>query len=156
MKLFTVGYEGTSIDQFVDFLAKKDVEIIVDVRKNPVSRKKGFSKNRLAQNLSEKGIEYLHLPGLGVPIEWRHKAKAKLMSRDKMFQDYVKKILPKERKDINLIRQLLSEKNTCLLCFEADASDCHRHRVSDEVRRLDKKVKVVDLQVLPPNLRLWR
>jgi uncharacterized protein (DUF488 family) len=156
MKLFTVGYESTSIDQFVEFLAKKDIEIIVDVRKNPVSRKKGFSKNRLAQNLAEKGIEYMHLPSLGMPIEWRRKAKAKIITRQKMFQEYTKKILPKERKDINLIRQLLREKNTCLLCFEADPSDCHRRNVSDEVRRLEKKLKVVDLEVLPPKLRMWR
>lgn len=156
MKLFTVGYESTSIDQFVEFLAQKEIDIVVDVRKNPVSRKKGFSKNRLAQNLSDKGIEYLHLPSLGVPTEWRRKAKAKIITRQKMFQEYVKKVLPKERKDINLIRKLLREKKTCLLCFETDPSDCHRRYVSDEVRRLDKKVKVVDLEVLQPRLRLWR
>lgn len=155
MKLYTVGYESTSIEQFVAFLKKKRVELIVDVRKNPVSRKKGFSKNRLAENLSTVGIQYMHLPSLGMPVEWRRKAKAKIITRQKMFQHYVKKILPKERKDIDLIRQLLREKNTCLLCFEADPSDCHRRNVSDEVQRIDKKVKVVDLAVLAPGLKLF-
>lgn len=156
MKLFTVGYESTEVGAFVAFLKKKGVELIVDVRKNPVSRKKGFSKNKLAENLSTVGIEYLHLPSLGMPIEWRRKAKAGTITRTKMFQEYVKKILPKERKDIDLIRQLLREKNTCLLCFEADPSDCHRRNVSDEVQRIDKKVKVVDLEFFPPELRMYR
>lgn len=121
--------------------------MIVDVRKNPVSRKKGFSKRQLGLALGEQDIEYLHLPELGMPREWRKKAKEGIITRKRMFQDYTKKVLPKQEKEIQLIRKLLREKKTALLCFEADASDCHRRNVSDEVQRVDKKVKVEDLEV---------
>ncbi|WP_413291081.1 DUF488 family protein [Bdellovibrio sp. HCB337] len=147
MKIFTVGYEGASIEQFVSFLNREGIELIADVRKNPVSRKKGFSKRQLAAHLGEKNIEYLHLPGLGMPTEWRKKAKAQIITRQRMFQDYVKKVLPKQSEEIQLLRKLLREKKTCLLCFEADPSDCHRRNISDEIQRVDKKVKVEDLDV---------
>ncbi len=75
MKIFTVGYEGQDIQDFVDFLAKNKITIIADVRKNPVSRKKGFSKNKLAESLATQKIGYMHLPNLGVPSAWRKKAK---------------------------------------------------------------------------------
>lgn len=147
MKLYTVGYQDTNIDQFVSFLKKKHIELIVDVRKNPVSRKKGFSKNKLAEALGTQDIEYMHLPALGMPKEWRDKAKEGVITRTRMFQDFTKKIIPKMTDEISLIRQLAREKNTCLLCFEADADDCHRRNVADAVKKLDKKTQVVDLEV---------
>ena len=45
--IFTIGYEKSTIDEFVDRLADAEIEVLVDVRELPLSRKKGFSKNGL-------------------------------------------------------------------------------------------------------------
>lgn len=150
MKFYTIGYEGSDIQDFVRSLWKQGVRRIIDVRKNPVSRKKGFSKNRLAAALAESKIDYVHLPGLGMPREWRLKAKNKEITRAKMFRDYEKKVLPKEQGEIREVIRLMREKPSALLCFEDDPLDCHRHWVAEEVLRHEKKgTKVIDLHVHP-------
>ncbi len=146
MILRTVGYEGTHIEDFVAFLKKSRVKRIADVRKNPLSRKKGFSKNRLAENLKNQGIEYIHLPGLGVPSAWRKLAKEEKITRVKMFRDYVKKIIPLQTKDFETLEFFLKAGGLTLLCYEADASDCHRRYVAEElVRRAKKPLQVKNL-----------
>jgi uncharacterized protein (DUF488 family) len=155
MVLYTVGYEGCEISEFVTFLAKKKIEVIADVRKNPISRKKGFSKNKLAAHLREKQIDYVHFKGLGVPSEWRKRAKAKLITRERMFEDYKEKILPEHTEELSEIRKLASEKKLALLCYEHEADDCHRHQVSDRLKRAAKgRLKVVDL-LIPVAKRYW-
>lgn len=148
MKFYTVGYEGTSIEEFTAFLAKEKIQRIADLRKNPISRKKGFSKRLLAENLAKKKIEYIHIPGLGVPREWRTKEKAGEISRAEMFRDFASKILPLETENLKLLRKLIREKRTAFLCFEADPTDCHRALVADKILKLEKnKMKRVDLRL---------
>lgn len=60
-----VGYEGRDAEQFVRDLDSADIAVVVDVRLNPISRKKGFSKRTLAEHLAAAGIGYEHLPALG-------------------------------------------------------------------------------------------
>lgn len=151
MTLFTIGYEGLGIDEFTGFLVRNKVKRIADVRKNPISRKKGFSKRKLAEALAGNGIEYTHVPELGVPTEWRKRAKNEEITRAKMFRDYVKKILPKEPEAFEALEILIKRKGLALLCYEADASDCHRRFVAEElVKRSRGRLKVKDLQVLRP------
>ncbi len=149
MTLYTVGYEGLDIDEFCEALKKNRIELVVDVRKNPVSRKKGFSKRLLAENLQNFKIEYEHLGGLGVPSEWRKQAKEEIITRKKMFRDYVKKILPDHDDELNQIRKLMKKKRLALLCYEADATDCHRSLVSSEIlKREGKRLVIKNLQIL--------
>lgn len=56
-KMFTIGYEGASVDQLIDTLLNLGVEVLADVRELPLSRKKGLSKNSLRERLNEVGIE---------------------------------------------------------------------------------------------------
>lgn len=147
-KFYTVGYEGTSIEEFCAFLVEKKIARVADVRKNPVSRKKGFSKRRLAEELGRRGIEYLHLPALGMPREWRKLAKEGKITRARMFRDFVRKILPVERESVDLLRAVAREKPTAILCYENDPSDCHRRMVAEEMERLSGgKSRFVDLDV---------
>jgi len=64
--LYTIGYEKRTIGEYIEILVTNDVALVIDVRKNPLSRKKGFSKKALASALSEVGIAYRHLPELGI------------------------------------------------------------------------------------------
>ncbi len=151
MTIYTVGYEGCDIDEFVAGLKKNKIKRIIDIRKNPVSRKKGFSKNKLAAELKEAGIEYFYLgKELGVPSAWRKAAKEHLITRKKMFSDYKTKILPQHPAEINEVIELSKKRGrSALLCYENNASDCHRSYLANEMRRYHKDIKVTDLNVLP-------
>ncbi len=60
--LFTIGYEGLSIDAYLNMLIADNISVLVDVRKNPISRKYGFSKTRLTDYTRLAGITYIHIP----------------------------------------------------------------------------------------------
>ena len=145
-ELYTVGYEGLDVDEFTLFLKKKKIQVVADLRKNPVSRKKGFSKNKLAEELHKRKITYLHFRSLGTPTEWRKLESQGKITRQKMFEDYVDQIIPQGQEDIEKLRKLMKEKKIALLCYEADATDCHRSFVAQEIWKQEKKkIKIVDL-----------
>lgn len=147
MKLYTVGYQGFEIDEFVPFLARKKIRRVIDTRKNPVSRKRGFSKHKLAAALAEKKIEYIHLPGLGTPTEWRKQEQRHEITREELFRQYVRKVLPAAKEELSLVRAMLRETPSVLLCYEADVHDCHRHFVAERLKKLEKgELEVVNLQ----------
>src|SRR5690606_23222120 len=68
---YTVGYEGKCIDGFLAGILRSGVRRIVDVRRNPISRKYGFAKSTLSRHLTYLGIGYLHMPELGIASEER-------------------------------------------------------------------------------------
>src|SRR5918993_2979909 len=72
----TIGYEAATVKGLQDALVAEGVDLLVDVRAVASSRRAGFAKTRLAANLAEVGIEYLHLRGLGTPAEGRAAARA--------------------------------------------------------------------------------
>ena len=67
MKIYTVGYEGLTLEEFLQRLQRAWVQIVVDVRDVALSRKRGFSKTALAAALRDAGMEYLHIRSLGCP-----------------------------------------------------------------------------------------
>jgi len=56
MQIFTIGYEGKSLDQFVAELRRNRISRVIDVRELPLSRRKGFSKTPLTAALAAAGI----------------------------------------------------------------------------------------------------
>jgi uncharacterized protein (DUF488 family) len=89
--LFTIGYEGDSIDGYLDRLIRNNVKLLCDVRRNPLSRKTGFSKNQLESYCNKVGIEYLHLPSLGIPSHRRRELNT-LADYEALFVEYRNKI----------------------------------------------------------------
>ena len=124
-RIHTAGYEGESIDAFLQKLLKNAVERLIDVRSNPLSRKYGFSKGSLAQLCAKVGIEYIHVPEAGIPSAYRTALRS--------YEDYQALLRRYERvtlKEIAAIREelakLVRERLSALVCFEADVSCCHR------------------------------
>ncbi len=145
-----MGYESCDIDDFTLFLKKNKIQLVADLRKNPVSRKKGFSKHKLAEQLEFRKIEYQHFPLLGTPTQWRKLAQQKKITRKKMFEDYVRIVLPSAISDLQSLRNLMKEKRVALLCYEADATDCHRLFVAEKIRQQEKrKTKIIHLHPCP-------
>jgi uncharacterized protein (DUF488 family) len=131
--LFTIGYEGITIEAYINKLIQNDIRLICDVRNNPISRKFGFSKTMLSSILQEINIEYVHMPELGIVSEKRKELRGQA-DYETLFDEY-KKTLPKKKVYIKKVFDLLCDKKRiALTCFEKDHNLCHRHILSQFIK----------------------
>lgn len=134
--LFTIGYEGISLEEYLNRLLKNDVKVLVDVRNNPLSMKYGFSKNKLQRYCNSLGIEYLHFPEVGIRSDQRKKLNTQ-SDYNKLFADYCKNNLTKTTTSQEKILNLLNEKKRiALTCFEANVCQCHRKHLAEAIENL--------------------
>ena len=125
MKIFTIGYEATTMGEFIAALQHAGVERVIDVRALPLSRRPGFSKNILAASLREAAIDYVHLKHLGTPKPGRDAAKRGDVATLRTV--YVAQLeLPEAQAQAAQMRALAAEKPSALLCFEREPGHCHR------------------------------
>jgi len=130
----TIGYEGAAIEHFVAALKAASINLVIDVRELPLSRKKGFSKSSITEILSSWGIGYVHLRGLGDPKEGRLAARAGDYVRfKKLFGKHMRS--QTAERDLRVACDLVQKHRACLMCFEADFETCHRSIVADHVAR---------------------
>ncbi len=129
-QLMTIGYEGISFENYINKLIKNNVKALVDVRKNPLSRKFGFSKSTLKTTLPKLGIEYSHKPELGVASENRKNLNSTQQYSD-LFTTYKEQLLNKKLDIESILSHLLEYKRVALTCFEHEHTECHRHCISD-------------------------
>lgn len=125
MKLFTIGYEGATMDEFLSALKAAGVKRVIDVRALPLSRRPGFSKTPLRASLTEAGIDYVHLRALGTPTEGRAAARAGRQADLERIYD-AQLALPEAMVQSEQMKELAAEKPSALLCFERDPKHCHR------------------------------
>lgn len=130
-QLFTIGYEAESIDDYINKLIKNNIKLVCDVRKNPISRKYGFSKTAMQKIIEKLGIQYIHIPQLGIESEQRTELNT-MDDYNKLFATYEKITLANADKYLDEILNLISKyKRVALTCFEADYHMCHRARVAN-------------------------
>jgi hypothetical protein len=142
--LFTIGYEGLTLEQYINQLIKNNVKLLCDVRINPLSRKFGFSKSTLSHVLPQIGIGYMHVPELGIESEKRAHLEEK-QDYTRLFKAY-RLTLPQKTTGIDKVKQLLAQyQRIALTCFEKEHDDCHRHCVSDHLMQTDSTIQVVHL-----------
>jgi uncharacterized protein (DUF488 family) len=144
--LYTIGYQERSIEEYINCLIKEDVKVLCDVRKNPISRKYGFSKTTLQNALETVGIKYKHLPGLGIPGESR-KDLRNLEDYNRLFDSYEKQVLSSSHHLLEMIYKLLQKKKrVALTCFERLPEYCHRTSVAYAICRLfDPNLTMLEL-----------
>lgn len=131
MWLYTIGYQGLAIGEFIDLLLAHQVQTLVDVRGVPLSRKRGFSKRALAAVLAQHGIGYQHVAALGCPQPIR---EAHRRNHDRAaYERQVRAHLAGQRPDLEELARQAQVTTCCLLCFEANAAQCHRALVADQV-----------------------
>jgi len=141
MKIFTIGYEGTTMQAFLATLHEAGVEQVIDVRALPLSRRPGFSKNILAATLKDSGIGYVHLKALGTPKPGRDAAKkGDWRTMERVYGGQLH--LPEAQAQAAQLRDLATEKPSALLCFERDPKHCHRTML---LREEGEGFEVVDL-----------
>ena len=131
--LFTIGYEGISLEEYLNKLLINNVKVLCDVRKNALSMKYGFSKNQLKNACEGIGIDYVHLPELGIITKHRQNLVSQKDYND-LFEDYRNTILKRNDENLNKIIELI--KTNCgvaLTCFENNINQCHRKQISDKL-----------------------
>ena len=132
MRIYTIGYEGTTMEEFLAALKGAGVERLIDVRALPLSRRPGFSKTALRGALEAAGIEYVHLKALGTPAEGRSAARAG--RHDDLERIYAAQLeLPEAIVQGAQMLELAAEKPSALLCFEREPEHCHRSLLLTEV-----------------------
>lgn len=131
----TIGYEGRSLESYLNELLRTGVTLLCDVRRNPISRKYGFSKSTLANGCAGVGIRYEHIPELGIASEQRQGLQTQA-DYDALFAKYERESLPKQGQALARIqRWIRSGERVALTCYERLPHQCHRHCVAEELER---------------------
>lgn len=140
MTIYTIGYEATTMADFLAALKTAGVERVIDVPALPLSRRPGFSKSSLAASLGEAGIDYRHLKALGTPKRGRDAAKkGDVATLEAVYAEQLD--LPEAQAQAAVMLGLAAEKPSALLCYERDPCHCHRTLLLRAVGKAD----VVDL-----------
>ena len=139
--IYTIGYEATTMADFLAALTTAGVQRVIDVRALPLSRRPGFSKSPLAASLKEAGIDYVHLKALGTPKRGRDAAKkGDVETLTAVYDDQL--ALPEAQAAAAQMLDLAREKPSALLCYEREPQHCHRTLLLDA---MGEGVEVVDL-----------
>ena len=131
-ELFTIGYEGMSLDGFVAQLKNFAIDCLIDVREIPLSRKRGFSKSELAQRLNRENIHYVHYKELGSPKPLREK-----LTVNQDYPTFFKKMdkyLANKKEAIENAYSYVADNTCCLMCFERLVENCHRKIVAAKIK----------------------
>lgn len=127
----TIGYEGHTLESYLNVLLRAGVTLLCDVRRNPISRKYGFSKGALSRASNGVGIRYEHLPELGIASEQRRGLETQA-DYDALFADYQRKWLPKQGDALDAIATWARQgQRVALTCYERLPHQCHRHCVAE-------------------------
>lgn len=131
----TIGYEGHTLESYLNLLLRSGVTLLCDVRRNPLSRKYGFSKSTLAKGCEGVGIRYEHLPDLGIASD-RRQALATQADYDALFASYRRDDLPNMGAAIATLRTwVLAGARIALTCYEHLPQQCHRHCVAEALTK---------------------
>lgn len=128
----TIGYENETQGVVIQKLKDAEIKVLIDVRAVAASRRAGFSKSLLAASLAEAGIEYVHLRDLGTPKSGRDAARAgRVDEMRRIFEDHLEE--PAAQVQMARAAQIVGDRKSALLCYEADACGCHRQIVAQRL-----------------------
>lgn len=132
--IYTAGYEGKTVDEFLNLLMEHGITRLIDVRSNPISRRYGFHKSTLSRLCGFMGIDYKHIPELGIIGSERHDLNSTSQYTD-LFEKYRIGLDYQESSLLNVIDLLKSEPSV-LVCMEADPLFCHRNVLAQHLKPL--------------------
>lgn len=130
--VFTSGYQSLSVDSFLNRLMRTGIQRIIDVRSNPIARRYGFHKSTLMRLCGYLGLDYIHVPELGIPSSLRRNLET-IADYEKLFTEYEKTVLVEQTVALERVSALMSEKPSVLVCMEADPKYCHRTRIARSI-----------------------
>jgi uncharacterized protein (DUF488 family) len=134
--LWTIGYQGKALPNLVGELLEAEIEMLVDVRIRPASRKPGFSRKALTAELPHADIAYEHCRELGTPLDIRGIFRAGTKHLDEARAKYREYLLSEAADQLAWLAGVARKQRTAILCFELDPRECHRRVIAEELTRL--------------------
>ena len=133
--VWTVGHSTRSGEEFVQILIAHRIQVLVDVRSFPGSRRyPQFNKPALAEFLAANGIEYRHEPQLGgrrTPRADSHNTAW----RNASFRAYADHMETDEfRNGVEGLLELADSGRVTVMCAEAVWWRCHRSLIADHLK----------------------
>ncbi len=142
---YTIGYQSYQVDGLLNKLLECGISKLIDTRNNPISRRYGFHKSTLSRLCQSVGIQYEHLPQLGIPSKWRQELESE-SAYEALFNRYELEILVREKTSVLELANNMNVIPTALLCQEAEPGHCHRTRLAKKLESLNN-LPIVDLGV---------
>jgi len=132
--VFTIGYQGHTVASIISVLQAHQIDLLIDVRENPISRKPGFSKKGLDKQLGCSGIDYMHFPCLGTPLAIRrfYIESGRVEVALRRYERY----LQSKTACLQSLVDIASDRRCCLLCLESCYTTCHRSVIAEKLARL--------------------
>lgn len=131
--LYTIGYEGRSLEEYLNILLIQGIRVLCDVRKNAYSQKYGFSKTQLQSACEGVGIKYIHIPELGIESDQRQALNTQ-EDYDRLFEKYRKTVLARSDNQLDRIIDVINtDERVALTCFEKNVEQCHRTQVARKI-----------------------
>ena len=139
--VFTIGYEQRTIEDFIRLLKENKIFFLADLRERAFSRKNGFRKGPLQNELQKNGIIYVGFPSLGAPKELREEL-AKNAQYPNFFKKYKKHML-ENIVHLGALMDLVKKEKTAIMCYERDYRFCHRKIISEWLEK--QGIKLIHL-----------
>lgn len=140
--IVSIGYERRTVGELISLLRDNDVDVLVDVRLTPISRKQGFSKSALAEALQVAGIEYRHERELGNPKENRDGFRRGLKSARRRYSQHLHNGASKVYQEVI---DLVHTARPALLCVEREQADCHRSSILETAQQDIPDLRIIDV-----------
>lgn len=135
-QFYTIGYEGITLEKYINKLIINDVKLLCDVRKNSFSMKYGFSKKQLTNACNGVGIDYIHIPDLGIESGERKELNT-MGDYNRLFKKYEETVLETNQKSLNHLMELCQKyKRVAITCFEKEVCMCHRGRIAKKLNEM--------------------
>lgn len=149
--LYTLGHSNRTKGEFREVLTSWQIELLVDVRRYPQSRRyPWFNQGNLEDRLERSGIEYTHLPEVGgfrdepddiepdqvggLPSKWR--AYGHYMSTDQ-YRNAIGELM-------DMATQISP---AAIMCAEREPDQCHRQFICDVFALSDWSVRhIIDAE----------
>ncbi len=143
--IYTIGYQGKSLAEFITTLQKAQVDAIIDIRLRNTSQLAGYTKRDDLAFLLREGfhIAYEHRPDLAPNAEILD-----AYHEDGQWAAYEQGFIALliERKAETFGQEILARyRAPCLLCMEADAQRCHRRLVAEYWARQFPNITITHL-----------
>jgi len=132
--VYTAGYEGRSIDKFFNRLLETGIVRLLDVRSHAYSRKYGFTGHTLRRIAEKVGIEYIHMPQLGIPPTERRNLKT-WEDYQEVLNWYDNTVIPASPEHLSVVAESISAAPTAVMCYERDPEYCHRGRLAKAISK---------------------
>lgn len=140
--VFTIGHSTRSLEELLELLRGRRVELVADIRAFPGSRRlPHFSRRSLERDLPLTAIGYVHLPGLGGRRQGLPDSPNQGW-RSASFRAYADHMMePSFQEGLETLLELSSRHRVAIMCAEAVPWRCHRSLVADALTARGREVR---------------